>query len=483
MSNVLLPPLPNPLRRQRHSKIVATLGPASGTIEVIEQLALAGADVFRLNFSHGAHADHAARLELIRTVEKKLRRPIGVLLDLQGPKLRVGTFTAGKIALKLGQKFRLHLNQFDGNEQGVTLPHPEVFAVMHPGLELLLDDGKVRLRVEEHGADYADTVVTAGSELSNRKGLNVPGAILPLPAITAKDRLDLAFGLTLDIDWVALSFVQRPEDVVEARALAGDKLKLMVKLEKPSAMDCLDQLIELADGVMVARGDLGVELPPEQVPSLQKRIVRACRQAGKPVVVATQMLDSMVSNPAPTRAEASDVATAIYDGADAVMLSAESASGDFPVESVAMMNRIIETVERDVLYRPILDAVHGEPSTDVTDAITVAACKAAETVAASLIVTFTSSGKTALSMARERPHSLILSLTPKVLTARQLAVVWGIHPHVTEDIHNFDEMVTKAKTLAAETALAGKGDNIVITAGVPFGQSGATNIMRIAKVG
>jgi pyruvate kinase len=471
-----------PLRRDRFSKILATLGPASGTAEVIEALARAGADVFRLNFSHASHDNHKARLDIIRAVEQKIQRPIGVLLDLQGPKLRVATFKAGKIALTVGQKFRLHLNPVEGDEQGVTLPHPEVFAVMKPGLELLLDDGKVRLTVESHGADYADTVVTAGSELSNRKGLNVPGAILPLPAITKKDREDLAFGLTLDIDWVALSFVQRPEDVIEARQLAGDKVKLMVKLEKPSAMDCLDELIALADGVMVARGDLGVELPPEQVPGLQKRIVRACRQAGKPVVVATQMLDSMVSNPAPTRAEASDVATAIFDGADAVMLSAESASGQFPVESVAMMNRIIETVERDVLYRPILDAVHGEPEPNVMDAITVAACKAAQTVAAQVIVCFSSSGKTALSVARERPYAPILGLTPKKLTARQLAIVWGIHPQVTEDIHNFDEMVVKAQKCAVANQFADQGDTIVITAGVPFGQSGATNVLRIVKI-
>ncbi|MBM3602762.1 MAG: pyruvate kinase, partial [Alphaproteobacteria bacterium] len=445
-------------------------------------LARAGADVFRLNFSHGRHEDHKARLDIIRAVEKKIQRPIGVLLDLQGPKLRVATFKAGSIALTVGQKFRLHLNPVEGDEQGVTLPHPEVFAVMKPGLELLLDDGKVRLTVEAHGADYADTVVTAGSVLSDRKGLNVPGAILPLPAVTEKDRQDLAFGLTLDIDWVALSFVQRPEDVVEARQLAGDKVKLMVKLEKPSAMDCLDELIALADGVMVARGDLGVELPPEQVPGLQKRIVRACRQAGKPVVVATQMLDSMVSNPAPTRAEASDVATAIFDGADAVMLSAESASGQFPVESVAMMNRIIETVERDVLYRPILEAVHGDPAPNVMDAITVAACKAAQTVAARLIVCFSSSGKTALSVARERPYAPILGLTPQSLTARQLAIVWGIHPQVIEDIHNFDEMVDTAKKFALANQLAARGDTIVVTAGVPFGQSGATNVLRIVTI-
>ncbi len=344
------------MRRIRRAKIVATLGPASDSFEMIEKLYLAGADVFRLNFSHGSHEDHRQRVDTIREVEKKHGRPIAILLDLQGPKLRLATFEKGKISLKVGDPFRLDLDLTPGNQDRVGMPHPEIFAAIHESNILLLDDGKMRLEVLKCGPDFAETKVLTNGTLSNRKGVNVPGAVLPISAITEKDKADLSFGLELEVDWVALSFVQQPRDVDEARGLIGDKASIIIKLEKPSAIDCLDALIERTDAVMVARGDLGVEMPPEDVPGLQKKIVRACRIAGKPVVVATQMLESMITAPSPTRAEASDVATAIYDGADAVMLSAESAAGEYPEEAVAMMNRIIRRVEKDDHYRIIIEA-------------------------------------------------------------------------------------------------------------------------------
>lgn len=369
------------MHRARRSRILATLGPASSTLERIRELAQAGADVFRLNFSHGAHADHAERYQQIRQVEAELGRPIGVLMDLQGPKLRVGRMAGGKVLLEAGQAFRLDLGSAEGDSTRASLPHPEIFAALEAGTELLLDDGKLRLRVEHFGADFAETTVLVGGPLSDRKGVNVPGVLLPISPLTAKDRADLAFGLELGVDWVALSFVQRPEDIREARELIGDQAWIMAKLEKPAAIEHLDAIVALADGVMVARGDLGVELPPQQVPVLQRRIVRAARKAGRPVVVATQMLESMITAPVPTRAEASDVATAVYEGADAVMLSAESASGQYPVEAVSIMDHIIGEVERDPAWRAGLEASHTPAEANTPDAICCALRRVAELLA------------------------------------------------------------------------------------------------------
>src|SRR5262245_32626617 len=388
------------MRRQRQAKILATLGPSSSTPEMIRALFDAGTDVFRFNFSHGRHEDHRERFEYVRQVEFERGRPIGVLMDLQGPKLRIGTFAEGTIELKAGAPFRLDMSPTPGDRTRVAMPHPEIFKALNPGIDLLLDDGKRRLRVERCGEDFAETTVITGGRLSDRKGVNVPGAILPISAMTEKDRIDLQFGLDLGVDWVALSFVQRPEDVAEARKLIAGRAAVLIKLEKPAAIEHLDELIDLTDAVMVARGDLGVEMPAEDVPILQKQIITACRKAGKPVVVATQMLDSMVHSPEPTRAEASDVATAVYDSADAVMLSAETASGDYPLESVKMMNRIIERVERDPYYRRILNAQRLEPEATAADAISAAATQVAETLSAAAIVTYTTSGSTTLRAAR-----------------------------------------------------------------------------------
>jgi pyruvate kinase len=470
------------MRRNRFAKIVATLGPASSTKERIRELADAGADVFRLNFSHGSHDDHAARFAMVREVEQERGRPIGTILDLQGPKLRVGRFAAGRVALARGERFRLDLDEAPGDQGRVNLPHPEIFAVLQEGQELLLDDGRIRLRVDGCGPDFAETSVVSGGGLSDRKGVNVPNAVLPISAMTEKDHRDLSFGIELGFDWVALSFVQRPEDIAEARRLVAGRAAILAKIEKPSAIERLDGIIELADAVMVARGDLGVELPPELVPGLQKRIVRKCRELGKPVVVATQMLESMIHSPAPTRAEASDVATAVYDGADAVMLSAESAAGEYPVEAVGIMDRIIASVEHDELYRFYLDAYQAQAERTSADAITLAAEQVAHTMQAAVIVTYTTSGTTALRASRERPDRPILGLITRMVTARKLALAWGVHPVHTADAHDLDEMVAKARRFAREEGFAGPGESIVVTAGLPFGTPGATNLLRVAWV-
>ena len=470
------------MRRQRSTKILATLGPSSASRERIEALFEAGADVFRFNFSHGSHEDHAARFAAVREIEKARGRPIGTLQDLQGPKLRIGTFAEGRVELAPGQPFRLDLEPVPGDATRVQLPHPEILSVLAPGAELLLDDGKVRLRVERAEPSAAETVVIAGGSLSDRKGVNVPGVVLPIPALTDKDRRDLAFGMELGFDWVALSFVQRPDDVAEAKRLVAGRAAVMAKIEKPSAVERLEEIVDLADAIMIARGDLGVELPPERVPGLQKRIIRVAREAGKPVVVATQMLESMITNPAPTRAEASDVATAVYDGADAVMLSAETAAGAYPVEAVAMMDRILAEVERDALYRVYLDAFHASARPTSADAITQAAAQVAHTLNSACIVTYTTSGATALRAARERPDHPILGLITRMPTARKLTIAWGIHPVFTEDARDLDEMVQKARHFARSEGFASPGSSIVITAGLPFGTPGATNLLRVAWV-
>ena len=470
------------MRRTRNAKIVATLGPASSDKDTVRQLFLAGADVFRLNFSHGSAADHRARFAILRELEREIGRPIGILADLQGPKLRVGTFADGPVMLTEGQPFRLDLDPTPGNAQRAGMPHPEIFAALIPGAELLLDDGRLRLTVERCGADFAETRVAVGGKLSERKGVNVPGVVLPLTSLTAKDRRDLDLALELGADWIALSFVQRPEDVAEARALIGGRAAIVSKLEKPAAVERLDEIVALSDAVMVARGDLGVELPAERVPAIQKRIVRCCRRLGKPVIVATQMLESMVESPIPTRAEASDVATAIYDGADAVMLSAESASGKFPVEAVGMMNRIIEQVEADPLYRQLIDASHSSarPGGDVAEAICCAMRRAVTLLNAAAIVCYTSSGHTSLRAARERPESPVLSLTPNLGTARSLTLVWGIHSVHIDDVADVDQMTAIACEVARCERFAKPGQTIVAIAGMPFGTTGNTNLLRIA---
>ena len=464
-------------------KIVATLGPATSDLERIEALFKAGADVFRLNFSHGAQEDHAANIASIRRVEKKLGRPIAILADMQGPKLRVGRFAGGHVVLQWGRPFRLDLSPQPGDSSRVQLPHPEIMAVASAGYSLLLDDGRIQLEVVRQKPDHLETRVAVGGRLSDRKGVNLPGAVLPIPALTEKDRADLAFALDCGVDYIGLSFVQRPEDVAEARELVGGRALLMSKIEKPQALEQIEEILRLSDAVMVARGDLGVELPPEDVPLIQKRLIRAAHRWGRPIVVATQMMESMTENPSPTRAEASDVATAVFDGADAVMLSAETATGKYPIETVRMMDRILTRTERDDDARAARAGMRPKPEKSSADAISGAARQVAETIDASVIVAFTTSGATALRVSRQRPDSVILGLTPQPEVARRLALAWGVHPLVCEGTFTMTETVAKATQLASRAGLAKRGEEIVVVAGVPFGKSGGTNSLRVARIG
>jgi len=470
------------MRRHRKAKIVATLGPASSDASIIAALFEAGADMFRFNFSHGSHEDHAARHTIVRSLEAKYGRPIAILADLQGPKIRLGVFENDAALLTANAVFTLDVDPAPGNASRVCLPHPELFSTAAVGQNLLLDDGKIRLTIERVEADRLVTRVATGGKISNRKGVNVPDAILPIPAMTEKDRSDLDFALSLGVDWVALSFVQRVQDVREARDIIGNRARILSKIEKPAAMQELDAICQASDAVMVARGDLGVELPVAQVPRAQKEIIRTARKYGRPTIVATHMLESMTEAPTPTRAEASDVAHAIYEGTDAVMLSAESASGQHPVRSVQMMDSIIKEVEADPAYRPLLDAQHVEPRPTPEDAICNALRDATAAVNASATVTYTESGSTSMSAARVRLPTPILSITPNLDTARRLAWVWGVHSVVSQNVHSVDEMVGEAVAVARREGFASQGDHIAISAGIPFGESGTTNLLHIATV-
>ncbi|KAB0536960.1 MULTISPECIES: pyruvate kinase [Pseudochrobactrum] len=471
------------MRRARKVKILATLGPASSDEAVIEKLFAAGADVFRINMSH---ADHDLMRELvrrIRNVERKLGRPIGILADLQGPKLRVGKFKDGKVELTPGQIFTLDDDETLGDENRVFLPHPEILQAVQAGDRLLIDDGRLALQAEATDGKSIRCKVISGTKISDRKGVSLPDTTLPVGALTEKDRRDLDAVLLEDIDWVALSFIQRPEDLAEVRKIARGRVALMSKIEKPQAVTRLDEIIELSDALMVARGDLGVEMPLESVPGIQKQIVRACRKAGKPVVVATQMLESMITAPVPTRAEVSDVATAVFDGADAVMLSAESAAGDYPVEAVATMARIAEKVERDPNYPSIVNNQRSEPEATGADAVSLAARQIATTLNLSAIICYTSSGTTGLRASRERPLTPIIALSPVVETARRLSIVWGLHCVVTEDARDLDDVVNRACHIAHREEFAKPGDRVIITVGVPLRTPGNTNMLRIAYIG
>jgi pyruvate kinase len=468
------------MRRMRNVKIVATLGPASDTYEMIRALHDAGADVFRLNMSHGTHAEIAEKHAIIRQVEKDTGSSIAILADLQGPKLRVGVFAAESEMLEEGAKFRLDLNTADGDVNRVCLPHPEIFAALEVGKSLLVNDGKIRLKVEACGPDFADCVVIAGGMISNRKGVNVPDVELPLAALSEKDRADLEFAANLGVDWMALSFVQRPADVEEARALVMGRAAILSKIEKPNAVERFDAILAASDGIMVARGDLGVELPVQNVPPIQKRLVRKCRYAAKPVIVATQMLESMIESPMPTRAEVSDVATAIYEGADAVMLSAESAAGSYPVEAVTTMDRVAAEVEKDPTYTQIIEASRSARRGSVADGIVAAAREIAETTNIKAICCFTQSGTTALLVSRERPRVPIIALTPLAGTARRLALSWGCNCVITSTMERFKGAVVGAAKAALDGGFATSEDQIVVTAGVPFNVTGTTNILRVA---
>jgi len=470
------------MRRSRKVKILATLGPASSEEAMIRKLFEAGADIFRINMSHADHALMRLLVERIRKIESDLGRPIGILADLQGPKLRVGKFASGAEQLTPGQSFTLDDDPAPGDATRVNLPHPEILSSVQPGHRLLIDDGRLQLRCEENDGKRMRCVVVSGTKISDRKGVSLPDTVLPVGALTEKDRRDLDAVLATGVDWVALSFIQRPEDLAEARKIARGRALLLSKIEKPQAVERLAEIIELSDAVMVARGDLGVEMPLETVPGIQKQITRACRRAGKPVVVATQMLESMITAPVPTRAEVSDVSIAVFEGADAIMLSAESAAGQYPVEAVAMMNSIAEQVEKDPLYPTIINAQRSEPEATGADAISLAARQIAETLKLSAIVTYTGSGATGLRAARERPQVPIVALSPVVETARRLSLLWGTHCVVTPDATDLDDMVERACRIAHREGFGQPGDRIIITAGVPLRTPGTTNMLRIAYI-
>jgi pyruvate kinase len=471
------------MRRLRRTKVVATLGPSSSEQAMIARLFEAGADVFRINMSHTTHDKMRALVAAIRAVEAEQGRPIGILVDLQGPKLRVGAFADDAVVLKAGGTFVLDSDPTPGTAERVQLPHPEILAALEPGHALLLDDGKIRLTTIETAPSRVAARVEVGGKLSSRKGVSLPDTMIASSALTPKDRSDLEAALDAGIDWVGLSFIQRPEDIAEAKKITRGRAAVMAKIEKPQAVVRIGDILDLTDAIMVARGDLGVEMPLEKVPGVQKQLTRTARRAGKPVVVATQMLESMISNPVPTRAEVSDVATAIFEGADAVMLSAESAAGQYPVEAVAMMNRIAVEVEADPTYRTIIQAQRAEPEATGADAIAAATRQIAETLDLSAVACWTFSGSTGLRVARERPKSPIVAISPNVSTGRKLSVVWGVHCVVAADARDLDDMVERACRIAFKEGFARTGQRIIIVAGVPLGTPGATNMVRIAFVG
>lgn len=468
------------MRRHRKIKIVATLGPASETYDRIRALFEAGVDVFRLNMSHGDHPSVAKKHEYIRQVEQDLGRPIAILADLQGPKLRCGVFANGSEMLEEGQSFRFDLDKAEGDATRVNLPHPEIFEALEPGASLLINDGKIRVKVDECGPDFANTTVVVGGEISNRKGVNVPDVVLPVAALSEKDRKDLEFVCSLGVDWLALSFVQRPEDVMEARELAGGRAAILSKIEKPAAVTAYSDILAVSDGIMVARGDLGVEMPVQSVPPIQKRLIRGARAEAKPVIVATQMLESMITSPVPTRAEVSDVAAAIYEGADAVMLSAESAAGDYPIEAVTTMNNVAIEIESDPTYREVIEASRRGPRSSIADAMVIAGRDVAETADIKAICCFTEGGSTAAKMAREKPRVPIIALTPLLATARRLCLTWGAHCVVTAEVERFKMAVVAAARVARTDGFATEDDQIAVIAGIPFNIPGTTNILRVA---
>lgn len=470
------------MTRSRNVKVVATLGPASSSYETIRALKSEGADVFRLNMSHGQHKDISELHATIRKVEADLGTPICILADLQGPKLRCGVFEDNGAMLVEGQSFRFDLDDTPGNAGRVQLPHPEIFEALAPGATLLVNDGLIRLTVESCSDQHADCRVVVGGRISDRKGVNVPDVVLPLAALSEKDRADLEFVCQLGVEWLALSFVQRAEDVEEARHLAQGRARVLSKIEKPAAVERFADILAVSDAIMVARGDLGVELPVQKVPAIQKQLVRACREAGKPVIVATQMLESMTSSPVPTRAEVSDVASAIYDGADAIMLSAESAAGQFPVSAVQMMNAVAEETEQDPGYRDSIEATRTPCKSTVSEAITSAAREIAETTELKTICCYTKSGSTAALAARERPRVPILALTPDPSVARWLGLVWGLSCAPVDPAIRFKGAVRAAVSAARNSGLADQDDRIAVTAGIPFNTAGTTNILRVVSM-
>lgn len=450
------------MKRYRNGKIVATIGPASSSPEVIEKLYLEGVDVFRLNFSHGEHAGHEKVYDIIRSVGKKYRSHPTILADLQGPKLRVGVFANNKIILEEGDIFRFDLDKTPGDTKRVNLPHPEIFEALETGTTLLLDDGKLRFEVISHSTEFAEVKVIVGGQLSNRKGVNVPHVMLPIPALTKKDKEDLDFALKLGVDWVALSFVQTVDDVEEARKIIKGRAKIVSKIEKPLAVKSIEPIAKVSDGLMVARGDLGVEMNPEEVPMAQRLIINTCRRLGKPVIVATQMLESMISSPSPTRAEVSDIATAVYSGVDATMLSAESASGKYPFEAVNMMSKVIETTENDPAYFGMIEEDPRKPLEMIVEAKCYAAKKAAMYSNAVCLVMFSDSFEHVASCARFRPTCPILLGTSSEEIARQAGLLYGVNAIIVKKEFNIEKLEKIAVDITRDRKYGKVGDTVVM---------------------
>lgn len=465
------------------TKIVATLGPSSSGKENIRALAAAGASVFRLNFSHGTHETHLENLTFIREIAKENHTHYSILADMQGPKLRIGVFQNKSVTLVNGQSFRMDMSDAAGDETRVSLMHPEIYAVLKEGMILLLNDGQIQLSVKDFGQDYVNTTVLVGGVLSDHKGVNVPDVVLPINALTPKDIVDLNFALEAGADWICLSFVQQPDDVRLARKIVQDKAGIIVKIEKPAALKHIDEIIGLCDGIMVARGDLGVECPLESVPGIQRQLVEKCRLQGKPVIVATQMLESMIQAPVPTRAEVSDVATAVFEGTDAVMLSAETAAGRYPVQAVQMMRRIIMTVQKDPIYRHAMESFSMPPDKTIASAITSSMKQLVKVLEKpALIVTYSVSGKTTMRAARERVLVPILNLTVEEKTANKLALIWGVCSVLTKQLQDMTQVTPIAVQEAVRSGLAKTNDELIITAGIPFAKQGNTNILHVTKV-
>ena len=464
----------------RSTKIVATLGPSSNTENKIKKLIFAGVNVFRLNFSHGSHEDHLSTLNIIRRIETKFKLQLGILADLQGPKFRIGK-VEDNVKLKVNDLFILDKEKEIGSRKRAYLGHNEIYKSIKTNSIILIDDGKIKLKVLSKEKDILKTKVLVGGNLSSNKGVNLPNLILDTKPITKKDRNDLTFILENEIDWIALSFVQKVDDVKYVKKIIKNKKPLISKIEKPSALNDLDKIIELSDGIMVARGDLGVELPPSNVPGIQKNIIMACRVLGKPVIVATQMLESMINTPVPTRAEASDVATAVFDGADAVMLSAETAVGQYPVDSVNTMSNILEATEKHIKLHPHDSPRALKKENSIYHAVSNAAVNLAETVNAKAIVAFTASGKTAFRISRERPDLLLIVMTPENIVRRKLSLLWGAKSFLSK-VQGYEAAIKEARQTIKINKLAKVNENIIVVAGMPFGIEGTTNSIRVVTI-
>ncbi len=468
--------------RKRFAKILATVGPASTAAEMLKLLHEVGVDAFRLNFSHGTHADHARTIKAIRKIEETTGESIAIVADLQGPKIRVGAFETGQIQLKYGETVQITAHEGKGKPGHIVMPHKDLILALQPGDVLKFDDGKLMVTITEKQEDKLLGRVDIGGVLRDKKGVNIIGTVLPVSAMTDKDRKDLAFALENGVDYIALSFVQKVKDVMEASEHIAGRAGLIVKIEKPSAVEDIEHILDLADAAMVARGDLGVELPLEQVPVVQRKIISVARRLGKPVIVATHMLESMIDAATPTRAEASDVATAIYQGADAVMLSAETAVGRHPATAVAIMDRIIKAAEHDPTYPDTTTSSHLRPETTVNDAISQSIHSIADVLGCKAVLGFTRTGSTVLRIARERPPCPILGLTTNKDVASRLALIWGVRPVVMDDPKGFADMLETTQAIAITQADCTSGDKIIIAAGIPFGRPGTTDTLKIATI-